>query len=169
MKSELEVLIDSIKNNTKQISINKVDEINVMKSMLNDKDFKLSIYDKNDGYIGQKCPAEEATMFVKNIIQGATGLDSKDSLHLAESYEFTKKDATFLVSNMKDFLDVYTRTGRKINIIQNEKSESSIFAKNIQGSTKTLPDKNNIGESKIVKTPPFTKIVSVSRSPKYNN
>ena len=98
-KSELENLIEEIKKSTKQVSINKVDEVRVMKSMLNDNQFRIGIYDKNTGYIGDHCPAEEATMFVKNVIQGATGLDSRDSMHLAEQYEFTNKDAQFMISN----------------------------------------------------------------------
>ena len=62
-KSELETLVSEIKKSTKQISINKVDEVRVMKSMLNDKDFTIGIYDKNNGYIGQKSPHNEAVKF----------------------------------------------------------------------------------------------------------
>ena len=166
-KSELENLIEEIKKSTKQVSINKVDEVRVMKSMLNDTQFRIGIYDKNTGYIGDHCPAEEATMFVKNVIQGATGLDSRDSMHLAEQYEFTNKDAQFMISNMKDFLDVYTQTGRKINIIQNATTDASIYTKEVAANTKMIPSRN-VGESKVIKTAPFVKMVSVSKCPKYN-
>ena len=167
MKSELDGIIDEIKKSAKQISINKIDEVRVMKSMLNDKDFKIAIYDKNDGYIGDKCPAEEATQFVSNIIQAATGLDSKDSKHLAEGYEFTKKDAVFLVNNAKDFIETYMRTGRKLNIIQNGAGEASIYARNIPAGTKNIPAKPGSNETKTISTPAYTKIVSISKSPKY--
>ena len=69
-KSELEQIISDIKRSTSQIAINKVDEVRVMKSMLNDKDFTIGIYDKNNGYIGQKSPHNEAVKFAKNIIAG---------------------------------------------------------------------------------------------------
>ena len=166
-KSELEGIISEIKKSAKQISINKIDEVRVMKSMINDKDFKISIYDKNEGFIGEKCPAEEATAFVASIIQSTTGLDSKDSKHLADNYEFTKKDATFLVGNAKDFMEVYMRTGRKLNIIQNGAGEASIYARDIPAATKTIPAKPGSPETKQISTPAYTKIVSISKSPKY--
>lgn len=166
-KSELDGIIEEIKKNAKQISINKTDEVKVMRSMLNDKNFKIAIFDKNEGYIGDKCPAEEATSFVANVIQNATGLDSKDSKHLAEGYEFTKKDAVFMVNNAKDFMEVYLKTGRKINIIQNGATECSIYAKDIPAGTKNIPARPGSAELKQVNTPAFTKIVSISKSPKY--
>lgn len=166
--SELDKLINSIRNSTTQLGANRIDEVSVMTCMLNDKDFRVGIYDKSDGYIGSRCPANEATMFVKNIIQNATGLDSKDSLHLAESYKFTKKDATFMLSNMRDFMDTYMRTGRKFNILQNESSEASIYTKEVPAINKKVPDKDN-GISKEITTSPFTKLVSLSKSPRYNN
>lgn len=166
-KSELESIISEIKTSAKQISINKIDEVKVMKSMLNDKDFKIAVYDKNEGYIGDRCPAEEAKGFISNIIQAATGLDAKDSKHLADEYEFTKKDAVYLVNNAKDFMEVYMRTGRKLNIIQNGEGEASIYAREIPASTKNIPAKPGSPEIKEIKTPAYTKIVSISRSPKY--
>lgn len=166
-KSELENLIVEIKKSTKQISINKVDEVKVMKCMLNDKQYRAGIYDKNNGYVGDHCPAEEATMFIKNVIQGATGLDSRDALHLAEEYEFTNKDAQFMINNMRDFLDVYTQTGRKINLIQSGTTDASIYTKEVAASSKMVPSRNE-GESKVIKTAPFVKMISVSKCPKYN-
>lgn len=167
MKSELEGIIEEIKTTAKQISINKVDEVKVMRSMLNDKNFKIPIFDKNEGYIGDKCPAEEATNFVASVIQTATGLDSKDSKHLADGYEFTKKDATFMVNNAKDFIETYMRTGRKLNIIQNGAGEASIYAKDIPAGVKNIPAKPGSPELKQISTPAYTKIVSISKSPKY--
>lgn len=167
MKSELENLVQEIKESTKQISINKIDEVRVMKCMLNDPEFSLSVYDKKLGYVGQKCPHNEAVNFTKNIIMGSTGLDGKDSRHLAENYEFTKRDATFLLDNMRDFIQVYSETGRKMNIMQTEYTEASIYTKPVQSKTKSVPDKENPGQSKQITTSPYTKLVSVSKCPKY--
>ena len=166
-KSELAGIVDEIKKSAKQISINRIDEVRVMKAMLNDKDFKISIYDKNEGYIGEKCPAEEAEQFLASVIQGSTGLDAKDSKHLAENYEFTKKDAVFMVNNAKDFVEVYMKTGRKLNIIQNGAGEASIFAKDVPAATKRIPAKPGSPETKEISTPAYTKIVSISKAPKY--
>ena len=165
--SELENLIVEIKNSAKQISVNKSDEVKVMRSMLNDKNFRIAIFDKNEGYIGDKCPAEEATGFVANVIHDATGLDTKDSRHLAEGYEFSKKDAVFMVNNAKDFIEVYMKTGRKMNIIQNGASETSIYARDIPAGSKNIPAKPGSPELKKISTPAYTKIVSISKAPKY--
>lgn len=165
--SELEQLVYDIRKSTSQVSVNKVDEIRVMTSMLNDKDFSLGVYDKTQGYIGQRSPHNEAVKFVKNVISGATGLDNKDSMHLAENYQFTKKDANFLLSNMRDFLTVYTGTGRKINVIQSATIDASLFTKEIKASEKLVPDKDNPGATKKVPTSGYTKLVSSSKCPKY--
>ena len=167
-KSELEQLVTEIKKGTTQIAVNRVDEVRVMKAMLNDKDYTIGVYDKGAGYIGQRSPHQEAVKFVKNVIAGATGLDNKDALHLAENYEFTKKDANFLLGNMRDFLYTYVGTGRKINIMQSATTEAALFTKEIAPSTKLVPDKDNPGSTKEVPTSGYTKLVSASKCPKYN-
>jgi hypothetical protein len=167
-KTELENLITEIKKNTNQIAINKADEVRVMTTMLNDKEFTLGVYDKTRGYLGQKSPHNDAVKFVKNIISGATGLDSKDSLHLAENYTFTKKDSNFLLDNMRDFLNVYTNTGRKINIMQTATAEASLFTKEIKAGKKLIPDKDSSSGTKEVDTNGYTKLISASKCPKYN-
>jgi hypothetical protein len=169
MKSEMEQLIDEIKKVTEtQTSINKADELRVMTTMLNDPDFSIGIYDKKLGYIGQKSPHDEAVKFVGDIIQRTTGLEKKDSQHLAEGLEFTKRDASFLLTNMRDFLSVYTSAGRKINIMQSAATEANLYAKEMPASTKTIPNKDNPGESKTITTSPYIKLVSQSKCPKYN-
>lgn len=167
-KSELEELISEIKTNSNQVAINKLDEVRVMTAMLNDKDFTLGVYDKLEGYLGQKSPHNNAVKFVTNIISNATGLDKKDSTHLAENYEFTKKDANFLLENMKDFMNVYTSTGRKINIIQNANTEAALFTREIPPSEKLIPDKNDRSMTKKVPTKGYTKLISVSKCPRYS-
>jgi hypothetical protein len=166
-KSELEEIISDIKKNLKQTSVNKVDEVNVMVGMLNDPDFYIGVYAKNAGYIGQRNPRSEAVNFTKNILVGTTGLDAKDSRVLAEKYQFTKKDANFLLTNMRDFLNVYTSTGRKINIMQTANTEAAVYLKDIPSGKKCIPDKDNPGKSKEIQTAPYTKLVSVTHCPKY--
>lgn len=168
MKSATEELITSIKKNLSRTSINKVDEVNVMESMLNDKDFTIGVYDKGIGYIGQKCPHDEAKGFISNIIASATKLDKKDADILSDKYVFTKKDANYLLSNMRDFINVYSGTGRKMNIIQNAKSEANIYTRDMPAGSKLIPDKDHPGDIREVKTAPFTKIVVQNKSPKYN-
>ena len=166
-KSELEQLVSSIKKNLKQTSINKVDEVNVMRTRLNGKEVTLGVYDKAAGYLGQRSPHEEGVRFIKGILSDATGLDKKDSQHLAENYEWQKRDANFLLNNMRDFISIYTSTGRKMNIMQNADSEANIFTKDIPEGTKSVPDKDNPGKTKMVKTKAYTKLVSQTKCPVY--
>lgn len=165
--TELEKLVEEINNSTDQVAINKVDEVRVMQAMLNDKEFTLSVYDKNKGYIGQRSPYQEARTFTKNIISGATGLESKDAQHLADHYEFTKRDSNFLLQNMRDFTQVYMTTGRKMNILQTDKTEATINTREMKASTKKIPDKENPSITKSYQTSPFIKLVAKSKRPKY--
>ena len=105
--------------------------------------------------------------FVKNIVAGTTGLDQKDSQLLAENYEFTKRDSAFLLDNMRDFLYVYMTTGRKINIMQSATTEACLYTKEMDATTKMVPDKEHPGQTKSVKTKPYTKLVTANKSPKY--
>jgi hypothetical protein len=169
MNTDMMSLLEDIKEASKKhTSINRLDEVNVMRGMINDPGFSVAVYDKKNGYIGQRCPREEAVGFVKNIIAGATGLDARDSLHLAEHYQFTKRDAVFLLDNMRDFLTTYLDTGRKINILQSETGEAAVYLKQVDKKTKIIPDKEHPGNTKKVDVPAYTKLVSQSKSPKYS-
>ena len=136
--------------------------------MLNDPDFSIGVYDKKLGCIGQKCPHDEAVKFVGDIVQRTTGLDKSDSVHLASNLEFTKRDANFLLSNMRDFINVYTGTGRKLNIMQTATTEANLYTKEMAASTKTIPDKDT-GESKTITTSTYIKLVSQTKCPRYND
>ena len=70
---------------------------------------------------------------------------------------------------MRDFIQVYTSTGRKINIMQTADTEACLYTKNISAGVKSVPDKENPGNIKKITTSPYTKLVSNSKSPKYNN
>lgn len=167
-KSELEqMIVDVKKKANNHVAVNRVDEVNIMKAMLNDPQFSLGIYDKNVGYIGQRCPHDEAVQFVKNVVSGATGLDRKESEVLAKNYEFTKRDANYMLTNMRDFITVYTSTGRKINIMQTANTEAYLYTKEQQPTKKQVPDKEHPGSSKPITTAAYTKLVSATRCPKY--
>ena len=136
-----------------------------MRTMLNDPEFSISIYDKNKGYIGTRCPREEAVKFVTNVASSITGLDTKSTAELADSYEFTKRDATFLIENSRDFTTTYLSTGRKLPIVQSETTEASILIRHVDQREKSVP---NAGTNGITKVPAFDKVICRSKSPKYN-
>ena len=158
-------LMGEIKEATqKQKSASRVDEIRVMKTMLNDPDFTISIYDKNKGLIGQKCPHEDAVKFLTGTTAAITGLDTKSASELVSKYEFTKKDAIFMVENCRDFVQTYLSTGRKLPIAQTEDSEASLFYRAVPSKEKIVP-----GAQKTTTVPSYNKVICKSRSPKYHN
>jgi hypothetical protein len=69
---------------------------------------------------------------------------------------------------MRDFLYVYTGTGRKINLIQSANTEAAVYIKDIKSTEKNIPDKDNPGKTKKITTTAYSKLVSNSKSPKYN-
>jgi hypothetical protein len=158
-------LMGEIRETTKkQKSASRVDEIRVMKTMLNDPDFSVSIYDKNKGLIGQRCPHEEAVKFLANTTSAITGLDAKNAAELASKYEFTKKDAIFMVENSRDFVQTYLSTGRKLPIAQTEDTEASLFYRAVPSKEKVVP-----GAQKTTTIPSFNKVICKSKSPKYHS
>lgn len=167
-KLTMESLMAEIRETTKkQKSASRVDEIRVMKTMLNDPDFSISIYDKNKGYIGTRCPREEAVKFIGNVSAAVTGLDVKSSMELAKGYEFSKKDAIFLIENSRDFTQTYLSVGRKLPIVQTADSEASILYRDIESKEKLIPSSN--GEKQKTTVPAFKKVICRSKSPKYNS
>ena len=166
MEQTMNELMTEIREVTKkQKSCNKVDEIRVMRTMLNDPDFEVSIYDKNKGLIGTRCPRTEAVKFISNVCSAVTGIDSKSADELANGYEFTKKDAIFLLDNSRDFTQTYLTTGRKLPIVQSEKSQAELLVKSIPEKEKAIPAGDSVKQ--ITKVPGYDKIVAKSKCPKY--
>ena len=164
MEQTMKELMAEIQETTKkQKSANKIDEIRVMKGMLNDPDFSVSVFDKNKGYIGNRCPRQSAVDFVSNVCSAVTGIDNKSAAELAANYEFTKKDAIFMIENARDFIGTYLTTGRKLPLVQSETSQAEIFLRHVDAKEKNIP-----GENKTVKVAPFDKVIAKSKSPKYN-
>ncbi len=158
-------LMNEIREITKkQKAASRVDEIRVMRTMINDPNFSISVYDKNKGLIGSRCPREEAVKFAAGISSAITGLDNKSATELANNYEFSKKDASFLVENSKDFMQTYLQTGRKLPIIQGVDSEASIFYRPIEAKEKIVPNGN---EKKSTLVPSYNKVICRSKCPKY--
>lgn len=158
----MEELMKEIHEATKkQRSANKTDEVNVMRTMLNDADFSVAVYDRSKGYIGQRSPREESRKFIANITSSLTGIEYKNATELANEYEFSKKDASFLIENGKDFISTYLTTGRKLPLIQTEDSEAALLLRHIDSKEKQVPD----GSTTVI--PEFNKVVCKSKCPKY--
>ena len=166
-KEELGVsdLIDQIKQITaKQKSQSLSDQIRVQKALLNDPDYEVSVYDRNKGKVGTRNVHSEAVNFIADTSSAITGIPRKEALENAEKYKFTNKDATFFLNMNKDFTETYLLTGRKLNIVQTEDSEASIFYRPVEAREKIVPGKNG---SKPTVISGYQKVIVRSKAPKY--
>ena len=158
-------LIEQIKEVTAhQKAQSLVDEVRMMRMQLNDPTFRVSIYDRKKGRIGDRCPREEAVKFIANTTAELTGLELSTATELADKYEFSKKDATFFLNMQRDFLTTYLKTGRKINVVQSEDCEASLFLRPTSSREKLVPGKD--GNSTTV-VPAYNKLISRSKVPGY--
>ena len=161
-QSNMKDLMNEIREATKKHrSVNKSDETTVMRTMLNDPDFSISEYDKTNGYVGQHSPYEDSRNFIANITSTITGIESDNASELANNYQFSKKDASFLVENAKDFVSTYLQTGRKLPIVQSETSEAALLLREVKTKEKQVPD----GSTTTI--PAFDKVICKSKCPKY--
>lgn len=159
-QTETDKLIQSIIERTTQTASNKSNEIDIMQSMLNDKDFKVAIFESGKGYIGSRSPRDEAIGIAVDTLSGATGMSKAEARALTENYEFTRKDAGRFINIGKDFISTYLQTGRKTTLISDPRGEVVVNLKHIEEHDKSVPDKNNPGKTKIVKTTESIKLVS---------
>lgn len=158
-------LMDQIQQITlKQKSQSISDELKVQQMLLNDPKYEVGIYDRNKGRIGSRNVHNEAVNFIADVSSAITGLDRKSAQDCAEKYHFTKKDANFFRNMSHDFIQTYLQTGRKLNVVQAEDSEASIFYRPVQAREKAVPGPEG---KKTTIVPGFQKVIAKSKAPKY--
>jgi len=106
-------LVKGIKAGLKQVSTSVKDEELVMRTMLNDKSYKVDVY-SNKGKEGTFCPAEEARELAANIIHGAAKISKDEAKELADNYDFKKADSISMINISKEFVNTYIASGRKL-------------------------------------------------------
>lgn len=169
MEKVKDLLKEIQKSNSKGSS--RGDEVKVMKAMLNDKDFKVGVYDSN-GKTGDFSPSETARGLVRDIVVNTTKVTKKEAETMAEHYVFSNADANKFVDISKEFINTYTDTGRKINLGKREKYNTSLIKKDVEAHERNFPKaiKNSKGEvtsyeiSK-VKVPAHTTMKAISKCP----
>lgn len=152
-------LIKDIVEKTSQVAVNKTDEVAVMQSMLNDKEFNVAVFDRKKGYIGSRSPREEAIQLTVDTLSGITGMSTAEARTLADNYEYTKRDAAHFINIGKDFIGTYLQSGRKTTLISEPRVEATVSLKYIEEHDKSVPDRDNPGSVKVVKTPERLKMV----------
>jgi hypothetical protein len=152
-------LIQEIVEKTSQTSTNKADELAVMQSMLNDKEFAVAIFERGKGYVGSRSPRNEAIQLTVDTLSSVTGMTSSEALALSQDYQFTKKDAGHFINIGKDFVGTYLQTGRKTTLISEPRMEATVSLKLVEAHDKSVPDRENPGTTKMISTPEKLKMV----------
>jgi hypothetical protein len=142
----VKTLIKDIKENLSQASSSSKDEIKVMRSMLNDKEFVVDIYDK-EGKSGTYCPAESVRGTIGNIIASTTKITRSEAESMVNDYEFKNSDAETFVNLSKEYINTYLDTGRKLPLGTRETSDICIVAKDEPEKYVSFPKKVGTDEN----------------------
>lgn len=140
--NSVQVLINEIKDNLKQKSASKRDEVAVMRAMLNDTTFQVTDYATGEKH----CPADDYREMLSNVVATTTKIPKAEASALVAGYEAKKSDAETMVTLSKDFVNCALRTGRKVNLGATAKSNISIQLKEIPESQKKFPMKTGIND-----------------------
>lgn len=141
--STVNKLVQGIRENLTQAGASQKDEIEVMRAMLNDKEYQVGVYGK-EGLVDTFCPSDNAREVISSAMIGAAKMNSNEAKQLADEYEFTKKDASNMVSISKEFVNTYMNTGRKLPLGGRENSDVSLVLKEVPEGTRSYPKK--VGE-----------------------
>ena len=115
------------------------DEIAVMKAMLNDPSYEVSVYNKT-GCIGVYNPSKELRKMIGGIITNTTGVQTNEAKRLMDNYEFSTNDAKTMISFSKEYINSYMHTGRKLPLGGREKSDISLIKRTIPSGTIKSPE-----------------------------
>lgn len=142
--SKTNELLNEIRNGLSQCSSSQKDEVRVMQSMLNDREYVVGIYGK-EGKVSDYCPAEEYRKMLTGVVASTTKIGKEEAAQLTNKYEVTKSDASVMVGISKEFVNTYLNTKRKLPLGGREKSNYELSIKENQATTKKYPKQVGIG------------------------
>ena len=169
--SETSKLIEEIRENLTQKSASQKDEVRVMRSMLNDKDYVVGVYNSS-GKTDEYCPSEDARKMTASIINATTGVSKDEAATLADNHQFSNGEAASMVNISKEFVNTYAQTTRKLPLGGRETSNVSLQGVHVESSTTRYPKKVGIGsdgkgvyESTVKSVPTHDKIKASAPCP----
>ena len=142
---EVKAIINDIKKNLSQQSSSSKDEERVMQAMLNDKEYKVGVYNST-GKVDDYCPSEDARKMSASIIQSTTKMSAAEAEELADKHVFTKAEAKTMVNISKEFINTYAQTGRKLPLGGRETSNVKLVLKHEDEKVKRYPKKVGVNE-----------------------
>lgn len=137
-------LVSEIKSGLSQKSSSQKDELRVMKAMLNDKEYEVSVYGGET--VGTFCPAKEARDMIASVIKTTTKMSGEEAAKLADAHEFSNKEAASMIGISKEFVNTYLNTGRKLPLGGRENSDISLIQKEVKATTRSYPKRVGVNE-----------------------
>ncbi len=155
MSESVKGLVNEIKTGLSQTSSSHKDEVRVMKAMLNDPSYEVSVYSK-EGVVDTYNPCKDFRAMCSSIVSSAAKVPQAEAANMMESYEVKKSEAASMVNISKEFVNTFLHTGRKLPMGAREKSDVSLSLKMVAPSTRLYPQKvgvNDDGSARYSKSP----------------
>ena len=138
MQSVVDV-INTIKGNVKQHSSSIRDEITVMQALMNDKDYGVEVYKKDEKEMFY--PGQEFRGMISDVISSTAKINKDESLALVDKYDFKRSQAQTMVDFNKQFIHSYLDTGRKMKLGGRETSNVSLMKKEFEPGMRRYPSR----------------------------
>ena len=159
MASQVELLVEEIKESlNKNRNCSQEDEVKVMQAMLNDKDFKVDLYNRK-GEVNEYCPAKEFKRMESSIIASALKISKDEAASLMDDYQVSKSEAEAMVNISKQFINTYVDTDRKMSLGSRTDRHLQIGKKVVPERSRPCPKKIGVSEDgkSIYESPIVTK------------
>lgn len=139
-------LIEEIKSGVKQKIASNKDEIKVMQTMLNDKEYAVGVYSK-EGQVGEYCPSADARSMIASVMASAAKISKAEAATLAEDHEFSKAEAETFVNVSKQFVMTYCETGRKLPLGKREGTNFALYTEEEPEKYSSYPKKVGVDDN----------------------
>lgn len=160
--SAVETLLKEINSNLNRVSASAKDEVEVMRAMMNDMEYKVTTYPSKEQY----CPSEDIRKMCVNVISSTANITKKEATDLVNNYEFTKSDATSMVNFSKEYVTTYMKTGRKLPLGGREDSNVSLQRKEIKAREINVPNASGNKDKKVA-NPAYVGIKASNKLPSW--
>ena len=158
-------VIESIASNITQKSSSIKDEITVMKAIMNDPDYMVTVHDKNGSH--EYFPSHDIRSILTRALVNITHISNKEAKELVNHYEFNKSDAKNMINFSKEFINSYIQTGRKLPLGGRPTSNVELIWKHINERLSSVPDRDNSNNRIDTKIPAHDGIKVYNHCPKW--
>lgn len=162
--SNVENLLKQINAGLNRVASSSKDEVEVMRAMMNDTEYKVTVYPTKEEYN----PSESLRNMCASIISSTANINKNEARDLVGNYEFTKADAEVMVDFSKEYITTYMKTGRKLPLGGRENSNVILQAKHIKSREINIPKADGKSANSKIKTPEFDGIKASNKIPNWN-